>query len=46
MVVRQRHLVRRALQAMPPLPEVPELEEINRVLAQVGWVGPEAQSHD
>ncbi|KIY93597.1 hypothetical protein MNEG_14365 [Monoraphidium neglectum] len=34
MVVRQRHLVRRALQAMPPLPEVPELEEINRVLAQ------------
>jgi len=34
MVVRQRHLVRRALQAMPPLPEVPALEEVNRVLAQ------------
>jgi hypothetical protein len=36
MVVRQRHLVRRALAAMPPLPEVPALEGVNKVLAQVG----------
>jgi hypothetical protein len=41
MVVRQRRLVRRALQAMPPLPEVPALEEVNRVLAEVRgpWTG-------
>jgi hypothetical protein len=34
-VVKQRHHVRPALQAMPPLPSLEVLQEVNAVLAQV-----------